>query len=162
VNGVHIRNFDIARAQLLRFAVNDALENAAHLLIKCSRMLSLRKHHVEKPGVANAGDSCATWPRLAAQRRRDERSRSRCSCAALRQLQRGFSIDAVSMSTTDHRIDAGRERRRGAWGRAAAPRGGSVPLVSMTSMMMTNRAAPGGRATARDWLTCSRDEPTSA
>ena len=36
--------------------------------------------------------SCSLSPRSVAQRRRDAASRSRCSCAALRQLQRDFSI----------------------------------------------------------------------
>lgn len=71
---------------------------------------------------------------------RDERTRSRCSCAALRQLQRGFSFD-------DERAD---RRRPRAWSRAAgvgtpdALRGWSVPLVALASMMTTNRTAPGG------------------
>ena len=46
-----------------------------------------------RPGVARAGDSRSLSPRSLAQRRRDERSRLRCSCAALRQVQRGFFID---------------------------------------------------------------------
>jgi hypothetical protein len=61
-----------------------------------------------RPGVASAGDSCTPWPRLAAQRRSDAASHSRCSCAALRQLQRGFDEHERS----PHR--RGWERRRGA------------------------------------------------
>jgi hypothetical protein len=59
---------------------------------------------------------------------------------ALRQVQRGFSID-------DERAD---RRRSRAWSRAAAVgtadalRGWSVPLMAVISMMTTNRAAPGG------------------
>ena len=39
-----------------------------------------------------------------------------------------------------------RERSRGACGRAAAPRGGSVPLITMLFVQDPNRPAPGGSA----------------
>jgi hypothetical protein len=46
-------------------------------------------------------------------------------------------------------------------GRAAAPRGGSVPLITRDLIPATNRAAPGGsdRAARR---ACGRDEPCPA
>ena len=90
--------------------------------------------------MASAGASRALPRRVQLRSARHERTRLRCSCAALRQLQRGFF----------HRRGTRRRRRPGAWSRAAAGgtaaalRGWSVPLITMTSMTTTNRAAPGG------------------
>jgi len=63
-------------------------------------------------------------------------------CARAADPRRCGSYSAVSMNANHHPIDAGRERRRDAWGRVAAPRGGSVPLITMTSMMTTTVQRP--------------------
>ena len=103
------------------------------------------------------------------ERRRFLRAMAALSCAAptRRTIALALLLRGVSYSTgcdeherSPHRLGTGAATWR--VGRAAAPRGGSVPLVARTSMMTTNRAAPGGRARARGRQTCGRDEPTSA
>jgi hypothetical protein len=90
-------------------------------------------NHTDPTGKIVEVDASADVNRLKAMltetMRRGCRIRgSRCSSAALRQLQRGC----------DERERSPQRRRAGAakWcvGRAASPRGGSVPLVAMASM----------------------------
>lgn len=74
--------------------------------------------------------------RLAPRCRRAARLSSRC------RPRHRVSYNAARWSRRYVRFHAGRERRSSAYGRAASPRSGNVPLNTTLSAMTTNRAAP--------------------
>jgi len=77
--------------------------------------------------VSSQDTPVATW------RRRDQPASSRWRCSAPRLLQCGTSCGHDNRTSTTWPCSRRRERRRGAWGRAATPRGGSAPLIKMQS-----------------------------
>ncbi len=93
---------------------------------------------------------------------------SRASAAAKRDrcalLTRGARVSCRAALTTKRRarISRGRERRRGAWGRAAAPRGWKRTSCAAVSLKTIAVHSPAGARTARGWRACSHAEPGSA
>ena len=76
---------------------------------------------------------------------RDERAISRRSIAALRQLQCGWANDEERADG----VGLGRAAARRAWGRAVRSVRGACRSSRLTSVLTTNRAAPGGARSRR-------------